>query len=104
MSLLQRLFGARKSGRRKETSPEAVGPAQFLPKDFNMQLFADLSGNEAANKVADGEVERHTANRTLSAPLVAGGRSERPCEQDRRGGPIAECGCQASRGADIRSA
>jgi hypothetical protein len=56
MSLLQRLFGARKSGQRKETSPEAVAPVWFLPKDFNMQLFEDLSGDEAARKVADEEV------------------------------------------------
>ena len=56
MSLLQRLFGARKSGQRKERSPEAVAPVRFLPKDFNMQLFEDLSGDEAARKVAHEEV------------------------------------------------
>ena len=56
MSLLQRLFGVRKSGHRKETSSGAIGPARFLPEDFNMQLFEDLSGDEAARKVADGEV------------------------------------------------
>ena len=33
------------------------GPARFLAEDFNMQLFEDLSGAEAAKKVTDGEVE-----------------------------------------------
>jgi rhodanese-related sulfurtransferase len=56
MSLLQRFFGAKKGHARRETSSEAPGPARFLPEDFSVKLFEDLSGNEAARKVVDGEV------------------------------------------------
>lgn len=56
MSILKRLFGASKRDEKNQVSTSAAGPARFLAEDFNMKLFEDLSGDEAARKVADGEV------------------------------------------------
>ena len=57
MSILKRLFRTSKKPQTKEASASAPGPARFLAEDFDMQLFEDLSGTEAAKKVADDEVE-----------------------------------------------
>jgi len=57
MSILKRLFGASKTRQTNEVSASAAGPSRFLAEDFNMQLFEDLSGPEAAKKVVEGEVQ-----------------------------------------------
>src|SRR5438067_73652 len=83
---------------------EPLGLQEHARGGAEARVVVDDQNGHVLQIVADGEVERHTANRTLSALLAAGGGSRRPPAQGRRGGRIPECGCQASRGADIRNA
>src|SRR5262245_19867333 len=57
MSILQKLLGASNKCQQKETPPGATGPTRFLANDFNMKLFRDLSGAQAADKVMAREVQ-----------------------------------------------
>jgi rhodanese-related sulfurtransferase len=57
MSILERLFGTSRKRQPKGAPSGAPSPAGFLAADFNTQLFQDLSGAEAANKVTAHEVQ-----------------------------------------------
>jgi rhodanese-related sulfurtransferase len=57
MSVLKKLFGVGREEVKNQSSTDAIGPARFLAEDYNTRLFEDLSGAEAAKKVADREVQ-----------------------------------------------
>jgi rhodanese-related sulfurtransferase len=57
MSVFKRLFGSSQKQEKKPAPTTTMGPARFRAEDFDMQLFEDLSGEEAAMKVSNGEVQ-----------------------------------------------